>query len=167
MAVGADLLEKKTPQVLFRNRHPDRIATLDEYRASGGYEALAEALKGRSWQEVDGIVLEAGLLGRGGAGFPAGKKWLSIPEDAPFPRYIVANADEMEPGTFKDRVLLEGDPFATVEAMTIAAYATGASQGYLYIRAEYPLAVKRLHVAIGKHDVHDEYGECDDDERPR
>jgi len=92
-------------------------------------------------------VIDAKLLGRGGAAFPTGQKWLSV-RSAPLPRYLVCNADESEPGTFKDRVLMEGDPFALVEAMAIAAFATGCETGYLYVRGEYPLAAERLGNAI-------------------
>jgi NADH-quinone oxidoreductase subunit F len=108
------------PQVLFQNRKPNRIATLDEYRQSGGYQALAEALHKRTHQEVQQLVLEATLLGRGGAGFPAGKKWKTIAEDAPHPRYVICNADEMEPGTFKDRVMIHTDPHMLIEGIIIA-----------------------------------------------
>jgi NADH-quinone oxidoreductase subunit F len=98
-------------------------------------------------EQVVREVIDAKLLGRGGAAFPTGQKWLSV-RSAPLPRYLVCNADESEPGTFKDRVLMEGDPFALVEAMTIAGFATGCEQGYLYIRGEYPLAAARLDHAL-------------------
>jgi len=118
--------------------------SLDDYRAHGGYQALRRALAmGRDW-----VVREVSLprlLGRGGAAFPTGKKW--NPANRPY--YLVCNADESEPGTFKDRVLMEGDPFALVEAMTVAAYATGCEQGFIYLRGEYPLAGERLAHAIG------------------
>ena len=89
-------------------------------------------------------VTESRLLGRGGAAFPTGRKWDAVARQPATPHYLICNADESEPGTFKDRVLLEGDPFAIVEAMTIAAFAVGAEQGYVYIRGEYPLAIARL-----------------------
>ena len=111
--------------------------SLDDYRASGGYTALARALEiGR--QAVIDEVTAAKLMGRGGAAFPTGRKWAAVAAQPAEPHYLVCNADESEPGTFKDRVLLEGDPFAVIEAMTIAAFATGARFGYLYIRGEYP-----------------------------
>ena len=113
--------------------------SLDDYRATGGYAALTRALE----IGPDAVIAEvtaSKLMGRGGAAFPTGRKWAAVATQPAQPHYLVCNADESEPGTFKDRVLLEGDPFATVEAMTIAAYATGASQGYLYIRGEYPEA---------------------------
>jgi NADH-quinone oxidoreductase subunit F len=123
--------------------------SLDDYRAHGGYTALARALEmGRD--RVIAEVTESRLLGRGGAAFPTGRKWAAVAAQAAQPHYLVCNADESEPGTFKDRVLLEGDPFATVEAMTIAAFATGASKGYLYIRGEYPEAESRIANAIAR-----------------
>ncbi|HEY6323943.1 MAG TPA: NAD(P)H-dependent oxidoreductase subunit E [Thermoanaerobaculia bacterium] len=121
-------------------------ASLDDYRAAGGYLALRRAVE-MGPEQVVREVIDAKLLGRGGAAFPTGQKWLSV-RSAPLPRYLVCNADESEPGTFKDRVLMEGDPFALVEAMTIAGFATGCEQGYLYIRGEYPLAAARLEHAI-------------------
>jgi len=124
-------------------------ASLDDYRAHGGYTALAQAFE-MGPERVITEVTESRLLGRGGAAFPTGRKWAAVATQAAQPHYLVCNADESEPGTFKDRVLLEGDPFATVEAMTIAAYATGASKGYLYIRGEYPEAEARVTNAIGR-----------------
>ena len=122
---------------------------LDAYRAHGGYEALTRALDmGRD--AVIREVTDARLVGRGGALFPTGRKWDAVARAAALPHYLVCNADESEPGTFKDRVLMEEDPFAIVEAMTIAAFATGCEQGYLYIRGEYPLATGRLLDAIGQ-----------------
>ena len=116
-------------------------------KRSGGYRALATAIeRGPAW--VIQEVVAANLLGRGGAAFPTGRKWEAVAREPARPHYLVCNADESEPGTFKDRVLLEEDPFAIVEAMTIAAYATGCSQGFLYIRGEYPLARARMQQAI-------------------
>jgi NADH-quinone oxidoreductase subunit F len=117
--------------------------SLDDYRAHGGYEALRRALLlGRSW--VVREVAAARLVGRGGAAFPSAKKW----DPANQPHYLVCNADESEPGTFKDRVVMEGDPFSVVEAMTIAGFTTGCEKGYVYLRGEYPLAGERLAHAI-------------------
>ncbi len=117
--------------------------SIDDYRAQGGYEALRRALSfGASW--VVREVSVSRVVGRGGAAFPSGKKW----DPANQPYYLVCNADESEPGTFKDRVVMESDPFSLVEAMTIAGYATGCKQGYLYLRGEYPLAGDRLTHAI-------------------
>jgi NADH-quinone oxidoreductase subunit F len=123
--------------------------SLDDYRAHGGYTALTRALE-MGPDRVIAEVTESRLLGRGGAAFPTGRKWAAVAAQAAQPHYLVCNADESEPGTFKDRVLLEGDPFATVEAMTIAAFATGASEGYLYIRGEYPEAESRIANAIAR-----------------
>lgn len=124
-------------QVLFQNRRPDRIATLDEYRRSGGYTALSEILKDKSRRDVIQRVTEANLLGRGGAGFPAGKKWSLLAEDAPFPRYIVVNSDEMEPGTFKDRVLIHTDPHTIIEGIIITGYAVSAQKAFVFVRPSY------------------------------
>ncbi|GAA0401628.1 NADH dehydrogenase subunit F [Acrocarpospora corrugata] len=122
-------------------------ASLDDYRAAGGYAALRRAFElgpGGVIREV----LEAGLVGRGGAAFPTGRKWEATARQFDRPHYLVCNADESEPGTFKDRVVMEGDPYSLVEAMTIAGFATGCSRGYLYIRGEYPRAIRRLEHAI-------------------
>ena len=123
-------------------------ASLDDYRAHGGYAALAKAIEMGS-EAVIAEVTASKLMGRGGAAFPTGRKWAAVASQAAQPHYFVCNADESEPGTFKDRVLLEGDPFAVVEAMTIGAFATGASKGYLYIRGEYPEAEAAIRGAIG------------------
>ena len=122
--------------------------SLDDYRAHGGYAALAKTIEMGS-EAVIAEVTASKLMGRGGAAFPTGRKWAAVASQAAQPHYFVCNADESEPGTFKDRVLLEGDPFAVVEAMTIGAFATGASQGYIYIRGEYPEAEAAIRGAIG------------------
>lgn len=124
-------------------------ASLDDYRAHGGYTALRRAFE-LGPAGVIREVTDAGLVGRGGAAFPTGRKWQATAAQPDHPHYLVCNADESEPGTFKDRVLMEGDPYALVEAMTIAAYATGAHRGYLYLRGEYPRALARLSHAIGQ-----------------
>jgi NADH-quinone oxidoreductase subunit F len=131
-------------QVLFKNRHPDRIATLEEYRAGGGYEALTAVLGKYPRSKVQQLALDAVLLGRGGAGFPAGKKWMTVAETAPFPRYMVCNADEMEPGTFKDRVLIHTDPHQIIEGMVIVGYSVMAERGIIFIRASYENAARIL-----------------------
>jgi NADH-quinone oxidoreductase subunit F len=131
------------PKVLLKNRRPDRIATLGEYRQSGGYAAL-QTIQRQSPKQVQELLLDAILLGRGGAGFPAGRKAMTVAEDAPHPRYVVCNADEMEPGTFKDRVLLHADPHMLIEGMIIAAYAIQADRGIIFIRPEYESAAKIL-----------------------
>ena len=122
-------------------------SSLDDYRAHGGYAALREALV----RGTEGVLQEitlAKLVGRGGAAFPTGRKWEAVARAPARPHYVVCNADESEPGTFKDRVLIEHDPFGLVEAMTIAGFATGAERGVIYLRGEYPLAFARLSHAI-------------------
>jgi NADH-quinone oxidoreductase subunit F len=132
------------PQVLFQNRKPDRIATLEEYRQSGGYQALADILKDYSPKDVQQAIMDANLLGRGGAAFPTGMKLMSVADDADFPRYIVCNADEMEPGTFKDRVLIHADPHMLIEGVIIAGYASLAEKGIIFIRPAYENAARIL-----------------------
>jgi NADH-quinone oxidoreductase subunit F len=134
----------KYQQVLLQNRKPDRIATLDEYRKSGGYRALSDVLKDYSHKDVQQAVMNANLLGRGGAAFPTGMKLMSVADDASFPRYIVCNADEMEPGTFKDRVLIHADPHMLIEGIIIAGYAALAEKGIIFIRPEYENAARIL-----------------------
>lgn len=119
-----------------------------EYFAVEGYQALAHIFQNLTPEQVIDEVTGSGLRGRGGAGFPAGKKWLSCLKASGTPKYIVCNGDEGDPGAFMDRSVLEGNPLAVIEGMTIAAYSVGAEYGYIYVRAEYPLAVKRLHKAI-------------------
>ncbi|QUX25034.1 MULTISPECIES: NAD(P)H-dependent oxidoreductase subunit E [Nocardiopsis] len=121
--------------------------SLDDYRSAGGYAALREALR-LGPAGVIREVTDSGLVGRGGAAFPTGRKWNATAQQPDTPHYLVCNADESEPGTFKDRVLMEGDPFSVVEAMTIAGYAIGARTGYLYIRGEYPRALLHLENAL-------------------
>ncbi len=121
--------------------------SLSAYRAAGGYDALARAVQ-MGPAQVIAEVSASELQGRGGAAFPTGRKWDAVAKTAETPRYVVCNADESEPGTFKDRVLMEEDPFATVESMTVAGFAVSAAHGYLYVRGEYPLATARLEGAI-------------------
>jgi NADH-quinone oxidoreductase subunit F len=123
-------------------------ASLDSYRAAGGFLALRRAFEMGPAAVVKEVV-EAKLVGRGGAAFPTGVKWQGA-RGATLPRYLVCNADESEPGTFKDRILMEHDPFALIEAMTIAGFATGCERGYLYLRGEYPLALARIENAIAR-----------------
>ncbi|MFF4460543.1 NADH-ubiquinone oxidoreductase-F iron-sulfur binding region domain-containing protein [Streptomyces mirabilis] len=124
-------------------------ASLDDYRAHGGYAALRRAFA-LGPAGVIREVTDAGLVGRGGAAFPTGRKWQATASQPDRPHYLVCNADESEPGTFKDRVVMESDPYALVEAMAIAAYAVGAHKGYLYLRGEYPRALRRMEHAIGQ-----------------
>ncbi|HEX3274815.1 MAG TPA: NAD(P)H-dependent oxidoreductase subunit E [Gemmatimonadales bacterium] len=121
--------------------------SLDAYRAHGGYESLRTALR-LGPEGVIREVADAKLMGRGGAAFPTGRKWDAVARQPARPHFLICNADESEPGTFKDRVIMEGDPFSLIEAMTIAAFATGCAQGFIYIRGEYPLATERLQHAI-------------------
>ncbi len=127
--------------------------SIDSYREHGGYAALRRAIE-LGPEGVIRQVTEAKLLGRGGAAFPTGRKWDSVSKAPVRPHYIVCNADESEPGTFKDRELMERDPFAVIEAMTIAAFATGCERGYLYVRGEYPLARHRIENAIKQARAH-------------
>ncbi len=122
-------------------------ASLDDYRSRGGYQALRRAIE-LGPEAIIREVTDAKLMGRGGAAFPTGRKWDAVAKQPVRPHYLICNADESEPGTFKDRAIMEGDPFAVVEAMTIAAYATGCEQGFIYLRGEYPLAHERLRHAI-------------------
>jgi len=124
--------------------------SIDQYIARGGFKGLAKALRNITPKELCDLVEESGLRGRGGGGFPAGKKWkfaLNTPSEQ---KYFVCNADEGDPGAFMDRAVIEGDPYALVEGLTLASYAIGASKAYIYIRAEYPLAIARLKTAIAR-----------------
>ena len=146
-------------------RHQKRIAlrncgiidpeNIDEYLAMDGYKALEKALTKMTREEVIDEVLRSGLRGRGGGGFPTGLKWKFTYNSQADQKYVACNADEGDPGAFMDRSVLEGDPHSVLEAMAIAGYAIGASEGYIYVRAEYPIAVKRLEIAIAQ--AHD-YG---------
>jgi NADH-quinone oxidoreductase subunit F len=123
--------------------------SLDDYRAHGGYEALRAAVE-MGPEAVIAAVTEAKLLGRGGAAFPTGVKWDAVARQPVRPHYVICNADESEPGTFKDRVVMEQDPFAVIESLSIAGFACGAERGFVYIRGEYPLATERLEHAIAE-----------------
>lgn len=124
---------------------PDDIA---EYIGVGGYEALGYALQKKTPEEIIAVVTDSGLRGRGGAGFPTGLKWSFTFKEKKYPKYVICNADEGEPGTFKDRLIMEGDPHKIIEAMTIAGYAVEAELGYIYVRGEYKLSIERLQKAI-------------------
>lgn len=137
------------PQALFKHRKADRINTLAEYRDQGGYTALSEVIAQDDPAAVIARIEDATLLGRGGAGFPMGIKLKTVARDAPYPRYMVCNADEMEPGTFKDRVLLHADPHLVIEGMAIVAHTVGASHGIVFIRPEYENAARILEREIG------------------
>jgi NADH-quinone oxidoreductase subunit F len=138
---------------LTRNIRADREAPgLKEYERAGGYQAARKALRGLAPQEVTEMVKKSNLRGRGGAGFPTGSKWSFVPmgDDAPRPKYLIANADEMEPGTFKDRLLLEGDPHQLIEGMIVSSYAIQADVAYIFLRWEYKLAEMRLKKALAE-----------------
>ena len=135
-------------QLLFRHNRPGRCVTFAEYRSEGGFGALEKALSGMSPNDVQQAVIDANLRGRGGAGFPTGKKWSFVPRDIPGPRYLICNCDEMEPGTYKDRVLLEANPYSLVEGMALAAYAIGVAHAFIFIRRGYEEAAENCRRAI-------------------
>lgn len=148
---------KKQHRIALRNCGVINPECIDEYIGRNGYEALGRVLKTMTPDDVIQVILDSGLRGRGGGGFPTGKKWQlarNLVKDAD-QKYVCCNADEGDPGAFMDRSVLEGDPHVVIEAMAIAGYAIGATQGYIYIRAEYPIAVQRLQIAI---DQAREYG---------
>ena len=139
---------KKQVRVALRNCGVINPESIDEYIAFDGYQALAKCLTEYTPDQVIQVITDSGLRGRGGGGFPTGRKWaLCAPNKAP-QKYVVCNADEGDPGAFMDRSVLEGDPHCIVEAMAIAGYAIGATKGFVYVRAEYPIAVRRLQIAI-------------------
>ena len=141
---------KKQHRVALRNCGVINPENIEEYIGTGGYEALGIVLTEKTPEDVIQILLDSGLRGRGGAGFPTGLKWKFAAANEADQKYVCCNADEGDPGAFMDRSILEGDPHAVLEAMAIAGYAIGASQGYIYVRAEYPIAVKRLEIAINQ-----------------
>jgi NADP-reducing hydrogenase subunit HndC len=146
---------KKQRRVVLRNCGVINPENIDEYIATDGYEALGKVLTEYTPDQVIQTLLDSGLRGRGGAGFPTGLKWKFAKANDADQKYVCCNADEGDPGAFMDRSVLEGDPHVVLEAMAIAGYAIGASQGYIYVRAEYPIAVERLGIAI---DQAREYG---------
>ena len=135
---------EKYPQILLENRKPDRITTLAEYEQSGGYQGLKAAVNEHGEAGIQQMIEDASLLGRGGAAFPAGLKLKSVAADAPSPRYIVCNADEMEPGTFKDRVLIHTNPHMIIEGIIIAGFSIKAQKGIIFIRPEYESGARIL-----------------------
>ena len=146
---------KKQKRIALKNCGVINPEDIDEYIAFDGYRALARVLIEMTQDEVIETIDKSGLRGRGGAGFPTGKKWRATKDAKGDTKYVVCNADEGDPGAFMDRSILEGDPHAVLEAMEIAGYAVGAEKGYIYVRAEYPIAVHRLQIAI---DQAREYG---------
>ena len=139
---------KKQNRIALRNCGVIDPESIEEYIAMDGYQALAKCLTEMTPEDVIQVVKDSGLRGRGGGGFPTGLKWSFTAKNAADQKYVVCNADEGDPGAFMDRSVLEGDPHCIVEAMTICGYATGATEGYVYVRAEYPIAVNRLDKAI-------------------
>ena len=142
---------KKQHRIALRNCGVINPESIDEYIGTGGYEALGKVLTEMTPDEVIQTILDSGLRGRGGAGFPTGLKWrFASGNRGNVQKYVCCNADEGDPGAFMDRSVLEGDPHVVLEAMAIAGYAIGADQGYIYVRAEYPIAVERLQIAINQ-----------------
>ena len=139
---------KKQKRIVLKNCGVINPEDIDEYIAFDGYLALEKVLTQMTPEEVIEEITKSGLRGRGGAGFPTGKKWLFARQAEGKQKYVVCNADEGDPGAFMDRSVLEGDPHSVIEAMMIAGYAIGANEGYIYVRAEYPIAVKRFQIAI-------------------
>jgi len=138
----------KQKLIVLRNRGHIDAESIEEYIAHDGYLALYKALTALTPEEVVGEVKTSGLRGRGGAGFPTGRKWEEARRYRIYPKYVICNGDEGDPGAFMDRSVMESDPHAVLEGMIICGYATGAVQGYIYVRAEYPLALKMLGTAI-------------------
>ena len=139
---------KKQKRIALKNCGVINPENIDEYIAFDGYKALGKVLKEMKPQDVINLIKDSGLRGRGGAGFPTGNKWEITSKYKADQKYVVCNADEGDPGAFMDRSILEGDPHSVLEAMMIAGYAIGATKGYIYVRAEYPIAVKRFQIAI-------------------
>ena len=141
---------QKQERVILRNCGHINPEKIDDYLARNGYQALRKVLFHMTPEQVINEVKESGLRGRGGAGFPTGRKWEFCRNATGSQKYVICNADEGDPGAFMDRSILEADPHAVIEGLTIAAYAVGAAEGYIYVRAEYPLAVSRLHTALNQ-----------------
>ncbi|MGZ8847441.1 MAG: complex I 51 kDa subunit family protein, partial [Pyrinomonadaceae bacterium] len=140
-AIGCEPLQ-------LRRIHLENSRSLDVYRRNGGYEAIKKVLDSMSPDDVINEVKKSALRGRGGAGFPTGMKWSFVPKDSPKEKYVVCNADESEPGTFKDRYLMERDPHMLIEGILIAAYALGAKRNYIYTRGEYKYLIDIMDVAL-------------------
>lgn len=141
---------KKQKRIALKNCGVINPEEIDEYIAFGGYKAFEKVLMGMTPEEVIKVIKDSGLRGRGGAGFPTGTKWELTRASEGAQKYVVCNADEGDPGAFMDRSILEGDPHTVLEAMAIAGYCIGANKGFIYVRAEYPIAVKRLEIAINQ-----------------
>ena len=141
---------KKQHRIALRNCGIINPEVIEEYIGTGGYQALGKVLTEMTPDDVIQCLIDSGLRGRGGGGFPTGLKWKLAKQNDADQKYVCCNADEGDPGAFMDRSVLEGDPHAVLEAMAIAGYAIGANQGYIYVRAEYPIAVERLKIAISQ-----------------
>ncbi len=141
---------KKQTRVSLANCDKIDATSIEEYLAQGGYTAFEKVLSGMTSEEIVNEITESGLRGRGGGGFPTGRKWSQVARQKNFPKYVVCNGDEGDPGAFMDRSVMEDDPHRMLEGMMIAGFATGANDGYIYVRAEYPLAVARLKNAIAQ-----------------
>ena len=148
VALSETTFYKKQHRVALRNCGLIDPENINEYIAMDGYKALGKVLTEMTPDDVIKVVLDSGIRGRGGAGFPTGRKWMFAKASVSDKKYVVCNADEGDPGAFMDRSILEGDPHSVLEAMAIAGYAIGADEGYIYVRAEYPIAVHRLQIAI-------------------
>ena len=149
-ALNDTVFYKKQKRVALRNCGVIDPEQIDEYIGRDGYFALAKVITEMTPDDVIQTLLDSGLRGRGGGGFPTGRKWMFAKASKSDKKYVVCNADEGDPGAFMDRSVLEGDPHAVLEAMAIAGYAIGADEGYIYVRAEYPIAVKRLNIALAQ-----------------
>ena len=136
------------PQLILQNRPPEQVVTLEEYVRLDGYQALAKVLKQYPPQQVIQMVLDSGLRGLGGAGFPTGRKWSLLKKEASFPRYVIANTDEMELGTYKDRVLVHHNPHTLIEGLILSGYTASAEKGYIFIRAAYEESAQVLERAM-------------------
>ena len=150
VALSDTVFYKSQKRVALRNCGVINPESIDEYIAMDGYAALGKVLTEMTPEEVIQVMKDSGLRGRGGGGFPTGLKWSFTAANKADQKYVVCNADEGDPGAFMDRSVLEGDPHCIIEAMAICGYATGATEGYIYVRAEYPIAVKRLEIAIAQ-----------------
>ena len=137
-------------KVLLKNAEKPDAHGIEAYEAAGGYQALTKVLREFSPDGLIQLVKDSNLKGRGGAGFPTGVKWGFVPKDSDKPKYLCCNADESEPGTFKDRVIMEKDPHQMIEGMAISAYAIGVTKAYIYIRGEYALSIERTEAALGE-----------------
>ena len=147
-SMGGDNSILMSTKILTKNMHVENLQQIGTYESLGGYKGLAKALREYQPAEVTDIVKKSGLRGRGGAGFPTGMKWGFVPKDSGMPVYLCVNADESEPGTFKDRLIIEKDPHQLIEGAIISAYALGCHQAFIYIRGEFVYGAEVLDKAI-------------------